>query len=51
MVTTLDFGERLSKELPRARLVVYPKCGHFPMIEAAAASTTELAKFLDEEAP
>jgi pimeloyl-ACP methyl ester carboxylesterase len=51
VVTTLDFGERLSKELPRARLVVYPKCGHFPMIEAAAASTTELAKFLDEGAP
>jgi pimeloyl-ACP methyl ester carboxylesterase len=51
VVTTLDFGERLSKELPRARLVVYPRCGHFPMIEAAAASTTELAKFLDEGAP
>jgi pimeloyl-ACP methyl ester carboxylesterase len=51
VVTTLDFGERLSKELPRARLVVYPRCGHFPMIEAAAASTTELAKFLAEEAP
>ena len=51
VVTTLDFGERLSKELPRARLVVYPKCGHFPMIEAAGASTTELARFLDEGAP
>jgi pimeloyl-ACP methyl ester carboxylesterase len=51
VVTTLDFGERLSKELPQARLVVYPKCGHFPMIEAAAASTTELAKFLAEGAP
>ncbi|MEZ4300537.1 MAG: alpha/beta hydrolase [Polyangiaceae bacterium] len=51
VVTTLDFGERLSKELPNARLVVYPKCGHFPMIEAIAASNTELAKFLAEEAP
>jgi pimeloyl-ACP methyl ester carboxylesterase len=50
VVTTLDFGERLSKELPSARLVVYPKCGHFPMIEAASASTTELTKFLDEAA-
>lgn len=51
VVTTLDFGERLSRELPSAKLVVYPRCGHFPMLEAAAASTTELAKFLDEEAP
>ncbi|MBK8253750.1 MAG: alpha/beta hydrolase [Polyangiaceae bacterium] len=50
VVTTLDFGERLSKELPNARLVVYPKCGHFPMIEAIGASNTELAKFLAEEA-
>lgn len=51
VVTTLDFGERLFKELPSARLVVYPRCGHFPMLEAAAASTTELAKFLAEGAP
>jgi pimeloyl-ACP methyl ester carboxylesterase len=51
VVTTLDFGERLSKELPRAKLVVYPRCGHFPMIEAASASTAELARFLDEGAP
>jgi hypothetical protein len=26
--------------------VVYPKCGHFPMIEAAGPSTSELAQFL-----
>ena len=51
VVTTLDFGERLSKELPDARLVVYPRCGHFPMLEAASASTIELSKFLDEGAP
>lgn len=50
VVTTLDFGERLSKELPNARLVVYPKCGHFPMIEAIAASNAELSRFLAEEA-
>jgi len=47
-VTTLPFGERLSRELPGARLVVYPLCGHFPMIEAASASTAELATFLDQ---
>ncbi|MFO0612569.1 MAG: alpha/beta fold hydrolase [Polyangiaceae bacterium] len=45
-VTTLNFGERLSKELPNARLVVYPQCGHFPMIEAVAPSTREVVAFL-----
>ncbi|MFO0585944.1 MAG: alpha/beta hydrolase [Polyangiaceae bacterium] len=50
VVTTIDFAERLSKEMPNSRLVVYPKCGHFPMLEAMLASTRELAKFLDEGA-
>ncbi len=45
-VSPLSFGERLSKELPHARLVVFPQCGHFPMIEAAAPSTRELLDFL-----
>lgn len=45
-VTTLEYGERLSKELPRAKLVVYPQCGHFPMIEAKTPSTRELVEFL-----
>ena len=45
-VAPLHFGERLAAELPDARLVVYPRCGHFPMIEAAAASTADLAAFL-----
>lgn len=48
-VTPLAFGERLLKELPRAELEVYPLCGHFPMIEAAAASTRALAAFLAPE--
>jgi pimeloyl-ACP methyl ester carboxylesterase len=47
-VTTLGVGERLSKQLPNARLVVYPQCGHFPMLEAPAASTAELVRFLEE---
>ncbi len=47
-VTPLEIGERLSRELPGARLVVYPGCGHFPMIEHRAQSTAELARFLDE---
>lgn len=49
VVTTLPFGERLSRELPHARLVVYPRCGHFPMIEARNASNAELIRFLDED--
>jgi pimeloyl-ACP methyl ester carboxylesterase len=49
VVTTLPFGERLSRELPHARLVVYPRCGHFPMLEAKSASNAELIRFLDEE--
>ncbi len=48
-VTPLSYGERLSRELPRAHLVVFPRCGHFPMIEAAAESTAELARFLEEQ--
>jgi pimeloyl-ACP methyl ester carboxylesterase len=46
-VTWLEFGERLAQELPRARLVVYPRCGHFPMLEATAASNRDLVAFLD----
>ena len=45
-VTPLEIGERLSRELPGAELVVYPGCGHFPMIEHAAQSTAELVRFL-----
>ncbi|HEY8089772.1 MAG TPA: alpha/beta fold hydrolase [Polyangiaceae bacterium] len=50
-VTLLAHGERLARDLPHAHLVVYPRCGHFPMIEAAGASTEELVKFLDEGTP
>jgi len=47
-VTTLEHGERLSNQLPDARLNVYPQCGHFPMIEAARPSTRDLLAFLSE---
>jgi pimeloyl-ACP methyl ester carboxylesterase len=50
-VTLLSFGERLERDLKHARLVTYPQCGHFPMIEAAGPSTAELVKFLAEAAP
>jgi pimeloyl-ACP methyl ester carboxylesterase len=50
-VTPLAYGERLSLELPNAKLRVYPQCGHFPMIEALHASNRELASFLAEPDP
>jgi pimeloyl-ACP methyl ester carboxylesterase len=45
-VTPLSVGERLVRDLPNARLVVYPRCGHFPMIEASRASSADLTAFL-----
>jgi pimeloyl-ACP methyl ester carboxylesterase len=51
LVTPLHFGERLARELPGSKLVVYPRCGHFPMIEAVAASNRDLLEFLDAPTP
>ena len=48
-VTPLSYGERLARDLPDARLVSYPRCGHLPMIEAAGASTRDLERFLAED--
>jgi pimeloyl-ACP methyl ester carboxylesterase len=48
-VTLLPYGERLSRDLRNARLVTYPQCGHFPMIEAVSESNRELASFLAED--
>ena len=48
-VAPLAVGERLARDLRRAELVVYPRCGHFPMLEADAASTRDLAAFLAPE--
>jgi pimeloyl-ACP methyl ester carboxylesterase len=47
-VTTLDMGERLLRDLPNADMIVYPRCGHFPMIEAYDASTEDLVDFLGQ---
>ncbi len=49
VVTTVAMGERLARDLPHARLVVYPQCGHFPMIEARRQSNDELVKFLADD--
>ena len=47
VVAPVSIGERLLRELPNARLEIYPRCGHFPMIEAASQSTRDLAAFLE----
>lgn len=48
-VSPLHFGERLAAELPHAELRVFPRCGHFPHVEAREASTAALLTFLDAE--
>jgi len=39
------FGRQLAADL-RGELIVFPQCGHFPMIEAAEVSTAALRSFL-----
>jgi pimeloyl-ACP methyl ester carboxylesterase len=48
-VTPLRFGERLARDLPNAKMVTYARCGHFPMIEARAASNRDLVAFLTKD--
>jgi pimeloyl-ACP methyl ester carboxylesterase len=48
-VSTLEVAERLLRQLPQAELKVYPRCGHFPMIEALAESNRDLMVFLASE--
>ncbi len=50
-VTPLRYGERLLRTLPHASLRTYPRCGHFPMIEARSQSTRDLVAFLAEGQP
>ncbi len=47
-VTPISVGERLLRDLPDAELVVHPRCGHFPMIEAIDASNHRLVEFMDD---
>lgn len=46
IVAPLRFGRRLLATLPDARLIVYPRCGHFPTIEASVATRRDVARFL-----
>jgi pimeloyl-ACP methyl ester carboxylesterase len=45
-VARLPFGERLARELPRARLVVIPQCAHIPMWECTGETAIALLDFL-----
>lgn len=40
------FGQRLAADLG-AELIMFPRCGHFPMIEAAESSNATVDQFLD----
>jgi len=41
-VALVKYGERLSRDLSTARLRVFGRCGHFPMIEAYGATLNAL---------
>ena len=41
------YGAKLARELPRARLVVVPACGHIPMIECRGPTAAALVEFFD----
>jgi len=51
LVTPVHFGQRLVKQLANARLQVYARCGHIPMVEAHARSTEDLVAFIGEDKP
>jgi pimeloyl-ACP methyl ester carboxylesterase len=48
-VVPLSVGERLARDLPRARLVVLERCGHLPAEERPEESWAALERFLDDE--
>ena len=50
-VARLRFGEQMSRELPNSELIVLPRCGHFPMREAAARTQREIRRFLTTPLP
>ena len=47
-VARLAFGERLARDLPHARLVVLPRCGHIPMWECSGETAETVLSFLAE---
>jgi pimeloyl-ACP methyl ester carboxylesterase len=45
-ITPLSWGEDYAKALPRGKLVVLDRCGHFPNIEQPAAFNRAVVEFL-----
>jgi pimeloyl-ACP methyl ester carboxylesterase len=46
-VTPLSGARQLADKLPDARVEVFSRCGHWPMLERAAESQRVLREFLD----
>jgi pimeloyl-ACP methyl ester carboxylesterase len=47
-VVPLAVGERLARDLPRARLVILERCGHLPAEELPDESYAAVERFLDD---
>jgi len=50
-IVPLAVGERLAREIPRARLAVLANCGHMPQEEMPDESLRLLLEFLDDREP
>jgi pimeloyl-ACP methyl ester carboxylesterase len=48
-LTLLAEGERLKKDIPNSKLVVFDQCGHFPQIEKAAEFNAAVLEFLSHK--
>ncbi|HMN80657.1 MAG TPA: alpha/beta hydrolase [Burkholderiaceae bacterium] len=48
---SLESARDCVAKLPRGRLIVYDRCGHFPMVEHAARFHADLQSFIDRREP
>jgi pimeloyl-ACP methyl ester carboxylesterase len=48
-LTLLAEGERLKKDIPNSKLVVFDQCGHFPQIEKASEFNAAVLEFLNHK--
>jgi pimeloyl-ACP methyl ester carboxylesterase len=46
-VVPLTTGERLSRAMPKARLIVFERCGHIPMEECPTETLAAVRAFLE----
>lgn len=47
-VSRVQFGEKLARQIPHARFVVLPSCGHIPMWECTPGTVDALKEFLGD---